>query len=60
MDGKPWYQSKTMWFNLASVILGTADQLAGTGILGAHGVAIVGAANMILRAVTSTPIGAAK
>ena len=57
---KPWYQSKTMIFNLATIALGTAEQVAGTGLLGAHGdtaLQILGVANMILRAATNTGIG---
>lgn len=57
MDAKPWYQSKTVWFNIAAALLGTADQLAGTGILGTSAPAIIGAANIVLRAVTSQPVG---
>lgn len=56
---KPWYQSKTMWLNLGAIALGTAEQVAGTGLLGLHGDTVLqatGVLNMILRAVTTTGI----
>lgn len=57
---KRFFQSKTMWFNLGVIALGTVEQVAGTGVLGAHGDTVLqatGVANMILRALTSQPIG---
>ncbi len=63
MDPKPWYKSKVMLANLLAIALGTADQVASTGLLGEHGgtvAQVVGVGNMLLRAFTTQPIGAAK
>lgn len=56
----PWWKSRTMLFNLGVIALGTAEQVAGTGALGAHGdtvMQVTGIANMILRAITTGPVG---
>lgn len=58
---KPWHQSKTMWFNLGLIAVGAAEQVAGTGVLGQYGDAVIsgaGIVGMILRGLTSTSIGA--
>ena len=64
MTPKPWYTSKTIWLNLA--VAGLAAIEAATGalhpVLGNNGVyvAIAGVlpvANMLLRAMTTQPIG---
>ena len=61
---KPWYKSKTIWLNLA--VAGLAAVEAATGalhpVLGDNGIYIAVAgvlpvANMILRSMTSQPIG---
>ncbi len=59
MDGKKWWQSKTMLLNLGAILLGTAEQVAGTGLLGPSGdtvLQVTGIANMLLRAITTQPI----
>ena len=56
---KPWYQSKTVLLNLASIALGTAEQVTGTGIFGAHGdtaLQVVGGLGMVLRFFTVGPV----
>lgn len=57
---KPFYQSKTMWFNIGLIIAGAAEQVAGTGALGQYGDVVIsgaGVVGMILRGLTSSGIG---
>lgn len=59
MESKPWYQSKTILFNLAAILFGTIDQVAGTGILGNHTETVgtvVTIGNVLLRTLTSGAI----
>ena len=64
MDKKPWYTSKTIWLNVAVAALAAVEAATGAmqPVLGDNGVyAIIAGglpvANMILRAMTSQPIG---
>jgi len=65
MDTKPWYKSKTMWFNIATVVA------AGTAFVSSNPaaflpflpeqsapviLAVVGVINVMLRAVTTTGV----
>jgi hypothetical protein len=55
----PWYKSKTVLFNLATIAAGTVEQVAATGILGPAGPHVlqgIGVLGMILRALTATPL----
>lgn len=61
---KPWYQSKTIWVNVAVASLAAVEAATGAlkPALGDNGVyAIIAAglplANMILRVMTSQPLG---
>lgn len=54
---KPWYQSKTIWLNIAATAATLGDALTGAGILGPQAAAAVAIGNVLLRAVTTTPIG---
>jgi len=56
MNAKPWYASRTMWFNLAAILLGVADQAAGAGIGGPWLATGIAAANMALRTLTTGPL----
>jgi len=65
-ESKPWYKSKTVWFNVATVVA------AGTGFIVGNpaailpfipeawsapaALAIVGLVNVVLRAITTTGI----
>jgi hypothetical protein len=61
MDGKPWYQSKTVWVNLVALVgaVGTWAQ-AGFGMPGLTTIifpVLLPIANIILRLITKQPIG---
>jgi len=58
METKPWYKSKTMWVNIASMILALADQFVGTGAFPSWAIAILAGANVALRTVTGQPVSA--
>lgn len=64
MDKKPWYQSKTIWFNVVAAALAAAGAATDVlqPVLGENGIYVMIAgvlpvANMILRAATSQPLG---
>ena len=54
---KPWYKSRTLWLNAATAVLSVADQVAGTGVGGMWLVPTLGIANMVLRSITTQPLG---
>lgn len=67
MNPKPWYTSKTIWLNLAVATLAAVEAATGAlhPMLGDNGIYIAVAgvlpvANMILRSMTSQPIGKKK
>lgn len=57
-ESKPWYASRTLWINVGTVV-GTAGLAAASTITPttAAGVAILAAANVILRCLTGQPLG---
>lgn len=57
---KAWFKSKTMWVNFAAVVLGgIANMLETAPIDPQYQVLVLGAINLVLRVVTTQPIGAA-
>lgn len=65
MESKPWYKSKTMWFNIATVAAAGAGFIAGnpTAFLpfipadwAPAVLAGVGLVNVVLRAITTTGV----
>jgi hypothetical protein len=63
MPSKPWWQSKTLWFNILSIVgvaLAAVLQSAGDLHIPASWIAVltvvVAVVNMVLRLVTSQPI----
>lgn len=61
MDKKKWYQSRTMWLNVATAVSGAAPLIANfTGLISppmyAVLLTVVGFANMYLRMRTDTGI----
>lgn len=57
---KPWWESKTIWFNVLSGAVDLAQTLGGVGVL-PPGVLplVVAVGNVLLRIITSQPIGTA-
>ena len=57
MESKPWWQSKTVWFNFPSGSLDLLQTLGGFGVI-PPGVLTMGTAvgNVLLRIVTSQPL----
>ena len=58
MDSKPWYKSKTVWFNVAMTLLAATDAVPAVtktfGFeMGPSILIIVGVVNLALRAVTN-------
>ena len=58
---KPWYKSKTMWFNIATVLAGAGPIVANfTGLVSPFAYAlllsVVGGANIALRLMTDKGI----
>lgn len=58
-NGKPWYQSTTIWFNVATGALEVVQYLSGAGIIPPGiGTIAVNVGNILLRVYkTSQPIG---
>ena len=57
MDTKPWYQSKTVWFNVLSASVDIFQTLGGFGVVPPGALAIgTAVGNVLLRAVTSQPL----
>lgn len=60
---KKWYQSKTLWVNVLTLVAGTVGYIAGHDLIADHSsvvallVAIQGGVNVALRFVTVKPIG---
>ena len=57
--GKPWYQSKTILFNLALIAVQTAQQLSGVfqdGRFHSWLLTIAMVGNIVLREVTKDPL----
>ena len=58
MEKKPWYKSKTLWFNIGMFIITLAESLAGANVISGKEAAIATAVgNGILRLITKQPIG---
>ncbi len=57
-NGKPWWQSKTIWFNVITGVVEIAQSLSGTGLV-PPGIltVIVNMGNVLLRLITKSPIG---
>ena len=59
---KRWYQSKTVWVNLLTLLAGTVAYVAGNELVADNAsfvaalVALQGGVNVVLRLVTSTSI----
>jgi hypothetical protein len=60
MSNKPWYTSKTIWFNAISLVAGVSGWGAGTMTSYPEIVCVLviiqAIGNLILRRMTSTPI----
>ena len=57
MNGKKWYQSKTMWTNLAALgILGAQAAIGKTAMDPALQAAVLAVSNAALRLFTEEPI----
>lgn len=60
---KKWYESKTVWVNVLTLVAGMVGYLAGHDLIADHAsavavlVAIQGGVNVALRFVTAKPIG---
>ena len=58
MNTKPWWQSKTLWFNALGLSIVTVQALAGTEVLSPGiTVPVLAIGNAILRFVTTQPVG---
>jgi hypothetical protein len=61
---KTWYQSRTIWLNLISIVIETANMLMTNPIIpvkyAGYLTILVNVLNIILRALTSTVIGTTK
>ena len=61
MNAKPWYLSKTIWFNVITGALELIQALGGVGLLPPGVLAVaVHVGNCALRLITSQPIAARK
>jgi hypothetical protein len=57
MRAKPWYTSKTLWFNALTAALAVGDQLAGVGVIrGDAALAVNLIGNIGLRFLTKEPL----
>ena len=54
---KPWYQSKTLWFNLLSLVVMVGSGQFGIPISSGLAVPLLAAANIGLRLISSQPLG---
>lgn len=57
---KPFWQSKTLWVNLLSLLAVVVDQLMATNMLGAKAMGVLTVANLVLRAITTGGVTATK
>jgi hypothetical protein len=59
-NGKPWWQSKTIWLNLALILGAFAEDftgwLASIGITEGWLIGALGIANLALRSITTQPL----
>ena len=59
-EAKPFWKSKTLWANLAVVLVGVADQFIAGGLIPPEWtptvLGFVGVVNVILRTVTTAPL----
>ena len=53
--GKLWFQSKTLWLGIISIIAGIVEVINGQVSTGAS-ISFLGVANIVLRAITSDSI----
>lgn len=58
MNTKPWWQSKTLWFNILTLGLDAASGQLGFHIPPNVAVPILAAGNIGLRLITSQPVSA--
>lgn len=58
MNSKPWWKSKTVWFNVLSVAIDVASGHFGFQIPAAAAVPILTGGNLALRMLTNSPITA--
>lgn len=60
MDAKPWWESKTMWVNILTVLIAALILVADTPILSPDAKTYLllasGVANLVLRCITEQPI----
>jgi hypothetical protein len=55
---KKWWKSKTVWFNIVSLIVFIGGELSGTDVLDPKILAIIMAfGNGVLRTMTKQPLG---
>ena len=55
---KPWWKSKTLWFNIVSVLVWSAQGMSGiTCIPDDVLITIIAVGNAVLRVITNQPIG---
>ena len=56
-DGKPWYTSKTLWFNIVTLALGIVQLVSDVYIIPEDYLALIlGVGNLVLRFLTSKPL----
>lgn len=59
MNAKPWWQSRTLWFNAIGLTLMTVQALSGANVIPPeYAVPALAVGNAVLRFVTTQPIGA--
>lgn len=59
-ETKPWYQSKTVWFNIITAALGAIGEISEVFPVSKHPLLytnIVAVGNIILRLITYKPVG---
>lgn len=57
MNGKKWYESKTLWWNLIGIVAIGLQYIYGAEVIDAEGqMAILAVINLILRLITTRPI----
>lgn len=58
-DSKPWYQSKTLWFNIASLVVALTALPEFGALVPAEAVALIAVlGNLALRLLTDQPLSA--
>jgi hypothetical protein len=55
--GKKWYRSKTLWANIMAVVVVLAQDYLGYTIDTEMAVQILGFVNVVLRLITTEPVG---